>query len=63
MRQPKEIVIAETLLYTLTKCGNTYFVDTRRGGGYPIPGYPTLESAKEALYYAGCIDSKDAELG
>lgn len=63
MRKRKETTIAKTLLYTVTLVDGTYFVDTHRGAQYPIPGYDTLEHAKEALYYAGCLDSKTAELG
>ena len=59
----KEITIAKTENFRLYIVDNRYLIEYADADPMkPIPWYTTLEGAKEALYYAGCIDSKTAEL-
>ena len=43
--------------------GSYYIAYTERDPMAPYPTYRTLVDVREALYYAGCLPTKTAELG
>ena len=60
MRTAKERTIVKTHVYHIYYSRGLYFIDYYHGG--IIHSYSTLAAVKEALYYAGHIDSKTANV-
>lgn len=59
MRTAKERTIAKTHVYHVYYSRGLYFIDYYHG---KADGYHSLAAVKEALYYAGHIDSKTANI-